>query len=207
MEWKEIYKENKNRKVEEIEKITSDFLLKTNLKNILKYHKNITLLVCIMIIVLIIITFRSSLNVMLSAFLLIALLILSSLFFLSFSITGKEDKFIIKSSGEEVVIPYSKVKHIYLEENTDRIFIKKRNYYTLVILYETQKQNICDIRLSTLLLDRDEFKNWLEYFKLKPSNINYQEKCIKYKRKRFFKKFILFCFVMLIVIILTSLFT
>ena len=207
MEWKDIYKKNKNRKIEEIEEITSDFSLKTNFKNILKYHKNIVLLVCIIIIVLIIITFRSSLNVMLSAFLLIGLLLLSSLFFLSFSIIGKEDKFIIKSSGEEVIIPYSRVKHIYLEENTDRIFIKKRNYYTLVILYETQKQNICDIRLSTLLLDKDEFRNWLEYFKLKPTNINYQEKCIKYKRKRFFKKFILFCFLMLIAIILTSIFT
>lgn len=206
MEWKEIYKKNKNRKIEEIEEITSDFLLKTNIKNIWKYNKKMILWISILFVIIFFLTFSSSKNAMLSAFLLLTLLILFSLFFLSFSIKGKEKKMIIEANGEEIIVPYSKVKHVYLEENTDRIFLKKRNYYTLIILYETQKSNICDIHLPTFLLDINEFQNWIKQFKVKPTNIDYKEKCIKYKKKRFQKKFILFFFLMLIVIILTSIF-
>lgn len=206
MKWEEIYKENKNRKTEEIIEIISNFSLKTQIKNLWKYHKKMILLTSIIAIILFLVSFHSSINTMIAAFILISLLILSSLFFLSFSIKGKENSMKIQANGEEVIIPYSNIRHIYLEESSDRIFLKKRHYYNLIILYETPKHNICDIRLPVLLLDKEEFKNWLMNFKVKPSNINYQEKCIKYKRKRFLKKFILFLFLLITAIILAYIF-
>lgn len=204
MGWKEVYEKNTNRKTEELEKITSDFLLRTNYKNVLKYHKKIIYISSIVFIILLIITFKISINIMLSLFILISMLIFFSLFFLNFSIKGFNNNMIIETNGEEIIIPYNKVKHIYLEKNTDRIFIKKRNFYTLIILYETNRNNICDLHLPTFLLDVDEFQNWLKYLKVKSTDINYQEKCIKYKRKRFRNKFILFLILMIIVIIMTS---
>lgn len=206
MGWKEVYEKNINRKTEELEKITSDFLLKTNYKNVLKYHKKTIYILGIIFSIIIIITFKFLINIMLPIFILLSILIFCSLFFLNFSIKGFNNNIIIETNGEEVVIPYNKVKQIYLEKNTDRIFIKKRQFYTLIILYENNRNNICDLHLPTFLLDVEEFQNWLKYLKVKFTDINYQEKCIKYKRKRFRNKFILFLILMIIAIIITLIF-
>ena len=132
MSLEKIYKENINRKTQEVKDITSNFILKTNINNMSKKCKRVVFVSSIIILLVLIITFYASLKAMLSAFLLFILLFTFSMFFNSYSIVVKEGIITIKVNGEKIKINKEKIKNIYLEENTYRIFFKKRKSYSLV---------------------------------------------------------------------------
>lgn len=198
MSLEKLYKENINRKMQEIKDMPTDFILKTNINNLSKKYKRLILLIIVILFFVLIITFLDSIRAMLSSFLLFIALTIFSVFFNSYSIVGKDGIITIKTNGEEIKISNNKIKNIYLEENTYRIAFKKRKSYSLVILYETPNNNICDIVLNTVLLSPKKLENWFSNITLKEIEANNQEKCIKYKRKRLLKK-IIFYSVMLII--------
>ena len=201
MKWKEIYEKNKHRENEEIEEIISDFSLKCNVKNFWNNYKKTIIIVSIIIMILLIVTFHKNLETLLYVFLLFLILILSSMFFLKFSITAKSNIVRIYYNGAEIKIPYNKVKNIYLKENTERIFFKKFYFYSIIILYQTPNNNICDINLPTTFVNKKDFIRCLDKIKTKKSKVNYQQKSNKYKRKRFLRKIIILFILTLIAII------
>lgn len=204
MNLEQIYKENINRKTQEIKEITEDFKLQTSIKNISKKNKKIVLFSFIIIMILIIFVFNNSLRAMLSVTFLLTSVVMLSIWFNKFSILKKDNNLTIRTNTEEINIDVNKIKNIYLEENYYRIFIKKRKNYTLVILYKTPNNNILDIRLNTTFLLENDIKNMFSKIILKEKVVNNQEKCIKYKRKRILKKILLFVIMLLITIIILN---
>lgn len=198
MSFEKIYKDNINRKRQEIKEMPSEFQIKTNINIFFKKYKILVIIIALIISITLIVTFWNSLNAMLSSFLMFIILGIFSIFFNSYSIIGKDGIVTIKTNGEEIKINKNKIKNIYLEENTYRILFKKRKSYWLVILYETPNNNICDIVLNTVLLSQKKLENWFSNITLKEIKVNNQEKCIKYKRKRMLKK-IIFYSIMLII--------
>lgn len=201
MKWKEIYEKYKNRENEEIEEIISDFSLKSSVKNFWNNYKKTIIIVCIIMMILLIVTFHKNLETLLYVFLLFLILVLSSMFFLRFSITAKSKIVRIYYNGTEIKIPYDKIKNIYLKENKERIFFKKFYFYSIIILYQTPNNNICDIILPTTFVNKKDFIRCLDKIKTKKSKINYQKKSNDYKRKRFLRKIIILLILTLIAII------
>ena len=206
MNLEKLYKENIHRKTQEVEEIISNFTLKSELKNLSKKYKIIISISIIILIIMLFIVFFSDLKAIISSFLLFGILILFSIYFNTYSIIINEKNMNIKLNGTEIIIPKKKIKNIYLQENIYRIFFKKVKSYSLVILYETPKNNIYDVVLKTTLLSIKDLEKWFLNITLKPSKVNYQEKCIKYKRKRLLKKFILFSIMMLLTFIVLLIF-
>lgn len=197
MDWKTIYKKNKNRKFQEIQEITSNFILKTSLNNLSKITQRILIIGSITFFILLIIAFHSSIKAILSAILLFLLITIFSFYCNSYKIEVKKEKIIILTNGQKINILVNKLKNIYLEENYYRIFFIKKKSYSLVILYETTKYEICDIKLTTSLLSKEKLSQWFSTIILKPNKVNNEKKCIQYKRKRIFKKMIFYSILML----------
>lgn len=198
MNFEKIYIKNKNRKFQEIQEITSNFILKTSQKNLSKNMQKFLIFGNIAFFILLIISFHSSIKIIISYILLFSIIIIFSFFFNSYKIEVNKEKIIIKTNGQEINILINKLKNIYLEENYYRLFFRRKKSYKLVILYETEKYNICDIELTTFLLSKDELINWFSTIILKPNKVNNQQKCNQYKRKRILKKVIFYSILMLL---------
>lgn len=205
MNWKELYETNKHRKTQTIEVIHGDFMIKTTLKYFVEQYSYIILLSSISTIILFILLFHQNMRAMISSFVLLGFILLFSIFFHSFSIIGKKKKIVIKTNGQEIIIPYHNLKNLYLEENSIRICFKKYKQYSLIFLYETPTHHICDVSLPIHLLSPKQIENLFQQIEVKDCSINYQEKCIAYKRKRFFRKALLFIFLMILVFLISFL--
>ena len=196
-----LYKNNINRKNEVIEYIDTDIILKTSIINYWNNYKIKIVIYSIIISTLLIIGFINRPNALIASLLFIVVLLLSFLFFNSYSIIEKENKLTIKTTDQNITIDYKDLKSIYLNKNTHRIFFKKYNTYNFVILYETKNHNICDFILPIILLKEPDIDKIFRKIKTKKTNINYKNKCIKYKRQQIFKKIILFLIFTILIII------
>lgn len=205
MSLEKIYKENINRKTQEIKDITEDFKLQTSIKNISKKNKKIILFSLIIFMLFIILLFGDSVRAMLSVIFFLTFIIILSIWFNSFFVLKKGNDFIVKTNTEEIKLDIDKIKNIYLEEEYYRIFIKKRKNYILTILYRTPNNNILDIKLNTTYLLENDIKNMFSKITLKDKIVNNQEKCLKYKRKRILKKLLLFLAMLLLTFIILTL--
>lgn len=198
MKWETIYEQNKNRKEQEIEKITSDFSLKTSISYLSKRKKQLLLVVCLIVFTLIIFTFYSSLKAMISSIFLFVSMLFFSFFFHTYKIEGKKGKVLIKTNGQEINLQVDKLRNIYIEESLYRIFFIKQKSYSLIILYETPNHNICDIILPTTLISTKEVQKWFSTITLKQKIKNNQQKCKQYKKKRILKKLIFYVILLFI---------
>jgi len=205
MNWKELYEINRNRKIQVIEEIQGDFTIKSSIKHFLKRHPYGILVSFSIIILLCLFAFYQTPKAMISTFLLLGSILFFSILFHSFSIIGKKNEIIVKTNGQELIIPYNKLKHLYIEESYFRIFFKKYYQYSLILLYESSAHNICDVSFSTSLLQEQEIEEVLRQVKVKSCPINYQKECIDHRRKRLLKKVILFILLSLIVFFLSLL--
>ena len=98
MNFEKLYKENINRKVQEVKELPSNFEINAKLNNLSKRNKKIILIGSIILSIILIITFISSLSAMISSFFLLTILILLSVFFNTYSIIGKEGIIKIKTN-------------------------------------------------------------------------------------------------------------
>lgn len=203
MSWKEIYRTNQNRKIQEIAEIQGDFAITSSVNHLLKNHPYRIVIIVSIIILLFLFTFYQNPKALFSAVLLFGFILFAAIFFQSFSIVGKKKKITVKADGQEIIIPYDKLKQLYIEETYFHLFFKKYYQYFLVLLYESSNHHICDIKLSTTLLQEKEVEDLWKKVKLKPCQVNYQRQCSNHKKRRFFKKAILFVLLSLIIFILS----
>ena len=68
MNFEKLYKENINRKTQEVKQIPSNFIINAKLNNLTKRNKKIILIGSIILSIILIITFLSSLKAMISSF-------------------------------------------------------------------------------------------------------------------------------------------
>lgn len=202
MNFNELYEKNKFRKYREIETVENNVVLRSRVKNFINKYKTIIIILLLIISILLIVTFHSKINILTLAFLIFALILILSIYFNTFTIACKSNKMIIKMNMQEIEIEYSNLKNVYIENKKTRIFIKKRNNFSLVILYKTQNGNISNIYLPTIFLNPKDTNIFLRAFKLKEikSNANIV-KAQKYQIKRLLIKAILFVIVWLGIIL------
>lgn len=205
MKWNELYEKNKCRKSREIENVKNDCILKARLKNFTNKYTKILYVTLFIILVLLIWVFRTNINALLLTFLMLILILSFTIYFNTFTIICKNNKMIIKSNNQKVEIAYSNLRNIYIDKKQTRIFIKKRDSFYLMILYKAPNNNISNMELPTLFLNKKDAQKFLDSFEIKEGKSGNISKAQKYQLKRLLIKaglFILVWIVILITIIL-----
>lgn len=195
MNFEELYEKNKFRKYREIEKVENDIVLKARVKNFIDKYKRILIIVLCIISVLIVLAFHSKLNVLTLVFSMLVFILLSAVYFNTYTVICKNNKMIIKMNMEEIEIEYSKLKNVYIENKKTRIFIKKRNNFLLIILYKAPNGHISNIHLPTMFLSKKATDKFLNNFKVKEEKNDNVVKAQKYQNKRLLIKIGLFILV------------
>ena len=154
-----------------------------------------------MILVVLILAFSTNRNALLLTFFMFIIIVFFIIYFNTFTISCKNNKMIVKSNNKKIEIDYSNLKNIYIEKKQSRIFIKKRDSFFIMILYKTSNNNINNIELTTLFLNKKEVQKFLDSFELKESKNNNIVKAQKYQLKILLIKVSLFIFVWSVIII------
>lgn len=201
MNWNELYEKNKSRKYREIKEIKNDMILKARVINFVKSHSKILPIILILIAILLILAFYSNLKMLLLAFFMYIIILFLSIYFNTFTIICKKNKMVIKMNMQEINIDYSNIKNIYLDKKQNRIFIKKHNYFSLILLYETPSGNISNIDFPILFLKPSDVQKFLNSFDLKEDKSNNIQKAQQYNLKRLLIKIALFILVWVLIIL------
>lgn len=202
MKWIELYEKNKFRKFREIDGIKNDIVLKARYQDYVKSHYKILITIICIILILLVLTFYSNPKLLFLTLFMFALILLLSVYFNTFTIICKNNKMIVKTNMQKVEIEYPKLKHVYIANRKSRIFIKKRDYFSLIILYQTPNKNIGNIELQTLFLNIKDTEKFLKTFILKEEKSNNNiVKAQKYNLKRLLIKICLFILIWAIIII------
>lgn len=197
----ELYEKNKHRKFSEIEEVEKDIVLKSRVKNFINRYKKILLIAILTILVLIIVTFHSTPKTLLLVICMYILMLFSIIYFNTYSIICKNNKMTIKINMQEIQIEYYNLKNVYIENKKTRIFFKKRNNYSLIILYKAPNGNISNIELPLMFLNKSDLNKFLKNFIVKTKKSNNVVKAQKYQLKRLLIKMALFILIWLIIII------
>ncbi len=201
MKWNEIYEKNKCRKSREIEAVKKDIILKAKLKNFINEYSKFIYITLLIISVLLIISFYSNIKALITTFLMLIIIVLCTIYFNTFTIICKNNKMIVKQNNQKLQIDYSNLKNIYIEKKQSRIFLKKINDFSLMILYKASNNNISNIQLPTLFLNKKDIQRFLDIFEIKQVKSNNMAKAQKYQLRRLLIKAGLFIFVWVVIII------
>lgn len=197
----ELYEKNKYRKFSEIEEVEKDIVLKSRVKNFINRYKKILLIAILIILVLIIETFHSTPKTLLLVICMYILMLFSIIYFNTYSIICKNNKMTIKMNMQKIEINYHDLKNVYIENKQSRIFFKKRNNYSLIILYKAPNGNISTIELPLMFINKKDLNKFLENFIVKNKKSNNVVKAQKYQLKRLLIKMTLFVLIWLVIII------
>lgn len=197
----ELYEKNKYRKFSEIEEVEKDIVLKSRVKNFINRYKKILLIAILIILVLIIATFHSTPKTLLLVICMYILMLFSIIYFNTYSIICKNNKMTIKMNMQKIEINYHDLKNVYIENKQSRIFFKKRNNYSLIILYKAPNGNISTIELPLMFINKKDLNKFLENFIVKNKKSNNVVKAQKYQLKRLLIKMTLFVLIWLVIII------
>ena len=188
----ELYERNKFRKYKEIEKVENDIILKARVKNFLDKYGKILLIILSIILVLLIGAFYSNFKMLTLSILMLIMILFLAIYYNTFTIICKNNKMIIKINMQEIEVKYSNLKNIYIENKKTRIFIKKRDNFSLIILYKTPTGNISNIHLPIIFLKKNDIVKFLETFKVKETKSDNVLKAQQYQLKRLVIKIGLF---------------
>lgn len=201
MKWNEIYEKNKCRKSREIENVKKDIILKAKLKNFINEYSKFIYITLLIISVLLIVSFYSNMKALITTFLMLIVIVLCTIYFNTFTIICKNNKMIVKQTNQKLQIDYSNLKNIYIEKKQTRIFFKKTDSFFVMILYKAPNNNISNVQLPILFLNRNDVQKFLNNFELKQGKSNNIAKAQKYQLKRLFIKVGLFILVWIVIII------
>ena len=198
---KELYEKHKYRKFSEVEEVEKDIVLKSRVKNFINKYKWFSLIATLIILVLIIVTFHSTPKTLLLILCMYILMLFSIIYFNTYSIICKNNIMTIKMNMQEIQIEYCNLKNVYIENKKIRIFFKKRDNYSLIILYKAPNGNISTIQLPLMFLNKNHLNKFLKNFILKSKKSNNVIKAQRYQLKRLLIKTALFIIIWLIIII------
>lgn len=198
LKWKDIYKENLNRKVCEIEKIKNyDIGIESNPINALKARKYLIAAFFIIVTILLIITFRQDIKVL---FMVLGFIFFSVVFFTIFNyfkFECKKEGLYIKFGMQAGMFPYDKVKSVYLSRFNDNNIMMFTNNYNIVIRYMNSLNRIKELSFPVHFLNKEETVKFLDNFELKEEPKN---EFVFFERKKLLKKIAKFLGIIFIVV-------
>ena len=197
-----LYEKTKNRKLQEIRDVNSNIIFKARVGNLIKSYPKCIPIVLILIAVILVITFHSNMRLLSLVLFMYALILMFSIYCNTFTISCKNNNMSIKTNMQEIIIAYKDLKNVFIDKKYERIFIKKREYFRLIILYKAPNGNISNVELPILFVNQKDLEKFLNNFELMPEkNVKNIEKAREYKLKRLLIKAGLFILIWILILI------
>lgn len=197
-----LYEKTKNRKLQEIRDVSSNIIFKARVGNLIKSYPKRILIVLILIAVILVIAFHSNIRLLSLVLLMYVLILMFSIYCNTFTISCKNNNMSIKTNMQEIIIAYKDLKNVFIDKKYERIFIKKREYFRLIILYKAPNGNISNVELPILFVNQKDLEKFLNNFELMPEkNVKNLERAREYKLKRLIIKAGLFILIWILILI------
>lgn len=197
-----LYEKTKNRKLQEIRDVSSNIIFKARVGNLIKSYPKSIPIVLILIAVILVIAFHSNIRLLSLVLLMYVLILMFSIYCNTFTISCKNNNMSIKTNMQEIIIAYKDLKNVFIDKKYERIFIKKREYFRLIILYKAPNGNISNVELPILFVNQKDLEKFLSNFELMPEkNVKNLERAREYKLKRLLIKAGLFILIWILILI------
>ena len=197
-----LYEKTKNRKLQEIRDVNSNIIFKARVCKLIKSYPKCIPIVLILIAVILVITFHSNMRLLSLVLFMYALILMFSIYCNTFTISCKNNNMSIKTNMQEIIIAYKDLKNVFIDKKYERIFIKKREYFRLIILYKAPNGNISNVELTILFVNQKDLEKFLNNFELMPEkNVKNIERAREYKLKRLLIKAGLFILIWILILI------
>ncbi len=164
--WKELYTKCNHNKYSQITKVLQTYNIKSNIKNLLNNYGISILIGLIILLLLLIYTFRSNLIIVLYCIILLAFMALMTIFYSTYKITLKEDKLITRINLQDNIIPYTKLNNIYLSRERVRIFFIPIYTYSLKVTYFIDEEKINILTFPVIMLNKEELNKFFKCFEV-----------------------------------------
>ncbi len=202
LKWKDVYNNNKQRSYSEVTGIKKENVeIESNSFRILKEHKYLSIVVILLILALLIYTFRGDIKILLMVIAFTIFTCLGFFVFNYFKFKCQKEGLYIRFGLQEGLFTYDKLKYVYLSKYSDsNFFIPVKRVYSIVIRYvdnfgKTKELSFPNYFLSTK--ETEEFLNNFEIKETEPSgNTNYE----RFKLLKLIGKSLLFIIFVLFVI-------
>ena len=205
MKLKDIYKENLGRKYRNVIGTKGkEIEIKSIPLNTIKKNKYTILIISLIIFLILLLTFRNTLNIF---FLVIAFLIfmaLSAIYFNNYSMQCDKSSLHLKWNFQKFDLPYEYIKCVFLSKDFNGMDIFPLLSYNIIIRYIDNMNFIRELSFPAMLINPDELYEFINNFVIEEEKA---EDCIKYERYKKFKTimkllgFILFASLILVTII------
>ncbi len=187
LKWKDVYNNNKQRRYCEIEGIKQeDVEIESNSFKVLKERKYIVLISSLIILALLIWTFRKDIKIL---FIVLAFFLAAGICFFIFNyfkFKCTKDGLYVRFGFQEGKFSYDKLKSVYLSKFNDYSFlIPLRRIYSIVIRYEDTYGRIKELSFPNYFVKPEETENFLNNFNVKEVE---QGKYVQYERFKVLKK-------------------
>lgn len=187
LKWKDVYNNTKKRKYCEITGIKQeDVEIESNSFKVLKERKYIVLVASIVIIGLLIWTFRTDIKLLL---ILVGFFIAADICFFVFNyfkFKCAKDGLYIKFGFQQGKISYEKLKGVYLSRFNDYSFlIPVKKVYSIVLRYTDNNGRIKELSFPNYFIKPEDTEKFLENFNIEEAE---QDKYVNFERFKILKK-------------------
>lgn len=186
LKWKDIYNENSKRRYCEITGIKKeDVELESNSFKFLKEKKYLVLVIALIIIALLVYTFRNDLKILLIVLAFFAIAGICLFLFNYFKFKCLKDGLYVRFGFQEGKFSYDKLKGIYLSKFNDYSFlIPTKRVYSIVIRYEDSYKRIKELSFPNYFVKPEDVSAFLDNFEIKEAEEN---KYVQYERFKVLK--------------------
>ena len=205
LKWKDIYNQNKNRRYCKITGIQKEGIsLESNSFKIIKEKKYISIISIIIILAILIWTFRS--NIKMLIFVLAFFLIAGIGFFVFnyFKFTCSSNGLYVKFGFQEGNFSYDRLKCVYLSKFNDYSFLlPTKRVYSIVIRYIDNYNRIRELSFPNYFLKVSDTMDFLNNFNIEEAE---EERYVQYERFKILKMIGKSLIAIFIVVFIISLF-
>ena len=186
LKWKDIYNENSKRRYCEITGIKKeDVELESNSFKFLKEKKYLVFVIALIIIALLVYTFRNDLKILLIVLAFFAIAGICLFLFNYFKFKCLKDGLYVRFGFQEGKFSYDKLKGIYLSKFNDYSFlIPTKRVYSIVIRYEDSYKRIKELSFPNYFVKPEDVSAFLDNFEIKEAEEN---KYVQYERFKVLK--------------------
>lgn len=187
LKWKDVYKNNEKRRYCEVTGIKEQNIeIESNSFKVLKKRKYIVLIASIILLLLIIWTFRTNFKIILMVLAFFAVAGICFFIFNYFRFKCTEDGLYIKFGFQEGKFSYDKLKSVYLSKYNDYGFlIPSKRVYSIVLRYTDNTGRIKELSFPNYFITPEDTEKFLNNFEIKEAEEN---KFVGYERFKVFRK-------------------
>lgn len=187
LKWKDVYKNNEKRRYCEVTGIKEQNIeIESNSFKVLKKRKYIVLIASIILLLLIIWTFRTNFKILLMVLAFFAVAGICFFIFNYFRFKCTEDGLYIKFGFQEGKFSYDKLKSVYLSKYNDYGFlILSKRVYSIVLRYTDNTGRIKELSFPNYFITPEDTEKFLNNFEIKEAEEN---KFVGYERFKVFRK-------------------